>query len=65
MDLRPSGSEADRALLRPDLKVTDGGFGQMVLQGSREHRAPGTHSSGHVAHWTQPPGGHTGGVSRV
>lgn len=65
MDLRPSGSEADQGLLCPDLKVTDGGFGQMVLQGSRKHRAPGTRSSGHVAHWARPPGGYTGGISRV
>lgn len=64
MDLRPSGSEADRGLLRPDLKVTDGGFGQMVLQGTRGHRVPGTCSSGHVAHWTQPPGGYPGGINR-
>lgn len=65
MDLRPSGLQADRGLLRPDLKVKDGGFGQMVLQCTRGHRAPGTRSSGHVAHRTQPPGGHTGGISRV
>lgn len=59
MDLRPSGSQADRGLLRPDLKVTDGGFGQMVLQGTRGHWAPGTRSSGpHGSSDTAPWGIH-------
>lgn len=54
MDLRPPRSQTDRGLQCPHRSVTDRGFRQMV---SGHKGAPGTGTSGHVAHRTQPFGG--------